>query len=110
MSEYYYNKDYFKIINNEHKAYWLGFLYADGYVEPIYRKDKIKAFRLELSLQESDEDMLLLFKKDIETNVAIQQAYAFTADAVGKRRFSRNKSITEGDFAWICSRNYEGTE
>ena len=66
MSEYYYNKDYFKIINNEHKAYWLGFLYADGYVEPIYRKDKIKAFRLELSLQESDEDMLLLFKKDID--------------------------------------------
>ena len=71
MSEYYYNKDYFKIINNEHKAYWLGFLYADGYVEPIYRKDKIKAFRLELSLQESDEDMLLLFKKDIETNANI---------------------------------------
>ena len=42
--------------------------------------------------------------------VTVQQAYAFTADAVRKRRFNRNKSITEGDFAWICSRNYEGTE
>ena len=27
----------------EAKAYWLGFLYADGYIEPIYRKTKIKA-------------------------------------------------------------------
>ena len=42
--------------------------------------------------------------------VTVQQAYAFTADAVRKHRFSRNKSITEGDFAWICARNYEGTE
>ena len=42
--------------------------------------------------------------------VTIQQAYAFTADAVRKHRLNRNKSITEGDFAWICYRNCEGTE
>lgn len=27
-----YNKDYFEDINTISKAYWLGFLYADGYV------------------------------------------------------------------------------
>ena len=42
--------------------------------------------------------------------VTVQQAYAFTADAVEKRIFNRNKSITEDDFAWICSHNCEGTE
>lgn len=71
MSEYFYNKDYFKIIDDEHKAYWLGFLYADGYVEPIYRNDKIKAFRLEVTLQSSDIDMLLSLKNDLNTNANI---------------------------------------
>ena len=42
--------------------------------------------------------------------VTVQQAYAFTADAVRKHIACRHKSITEGDFAWICARNYEGTE
>ena len=27
-----FNENYFDIIDDEHKAYWLGFLYADGYV------------------------------------------------------------------------------
>ena len=55
MSEYNYNEKYFEVIDNEHKAYWLGFLYADGYVEPIYRKDKIKAFRIEIGLCAEDK-------------------------------------------------------
>ena len=42
--------------------------------------------------------------------ITVQQVCAFTARTVKKHRFSRNKSITEGDFAWICARNYEGTE
>ena len=46
----------------------------------------------------------------VEDIVTVQQAYAFTADAVRKHRFSRQKSITESDFAWIFARNYEGTE
>ena len=30
MQKYSLNDDYFSVIDNEHKAYWLGFLYADG--------------------------------------------------------------------------------
>ena len=43
-------------------------------------------------------------------NVTVQQVCAFTALTVRKRSGSRHKSITKGDFAWICARNYEGTE
>lgn len=32
---YHYNLDIFKEINSEEKAYWLGFLYADGYVSKV---------------------------------------------------------------------------
>lgn len=31
--KYFYNSTVFSIIDNEEKAYWLGFLYADGYVD-----------------------------------------------------------------------------
>ena len=46
----------------------------------------------------------------MQYGVTVRQAYALTADAVRKCRFNRNKSITKGDFAWICSCNYEDTE
>ena len=42
--------------------------------------------------------------------VTARQVCAYTAQTVKKRVFSRNRSITEGDFAWICCRNYEDTE
>ena len=42
--------------------------------------------------------------------ITVKQVCAFTALTVRKRRFSGHKSITEGDFAWICAYNYEGTE
>ena len=73
MSEYYYNEKYFEVIDNEHKAYWLGFLYADGYVEPIYRKDKIKAFRIEIGLCAEDKSHLEKLIKDIDSNVKISE-------------------------------------
>lgn len=71
MSEYNYNENYFNVIDDEHKAYWLGFLYADGYVEPIYRKNKIKAFRIEIGLCESDKEHLQNFLNDISSDVPI---------------------------------------
>ena len=42
--------------------------------------------------------------------VTVQQVCAYTALTVRKSSGNKHKSITEGDFAWICARNYEGTE
>ena len=36
--KYNVDENYFSIIDNEYKAYWLGFLYADGYVRMKYNR------------------------------------------------------------------------
>lgn len=51
------NNDCFSVINSEEAAYWLGFLYADGYVAAGEQNNKI-----ELALQESDFHHLEKFR------------------------------------------------
>lgn len=72
MSKYYYNKDYFKKIDTSEKAYWLGFLYADGCITRFYRNEKLKSMSLELTLQDEDCNHLIKFKNALESNVPIQ--------------------------------------
>ena len=51
------NHNYFSIIDNEHKAYWLGFLYADGY-------NSEKKYQIEITLKSKDKMVLEKLKKD----------------------------------------------
>lgn len=51
----------FEIIDTEEKAYWLGFLYADGYISKNENK-------IELSLAEKDFNHVLKFKNFIGKN------------------------------------------
>lgn len=44
------NENYFSVIDTEEKAYWLGFLYADGY--------NTEAYRITINLQWSDREQL----------------------------------------------------
>ena len=60
------DSNYFENINTEHKAYWLGFLTADGYVSS-YKND------IELTLKEEDYDHIVKFKNDIKSNHKITQ-------------------------------------
>ena len=73
MSKYYYNKSYFKKIDNPEKAYWLGFLYADGCITRFYRNEKLKAMSLELTLQEQDKEHLEKLRDCLESNVQISR-------------------------------------
>lgn len=59
---YNHNHDYFEIINTEHKAYWLGFMYADGFVN----SNKAHPNGFGLSISEVDKSHLEKFKADIE--------------------------------------------
>lgn len=56
-----FNENYFDIIDSEHKAYWLGFLYADGAISSSKNT-------IELSLQASDSEHLKKFAIDLGFN------------------------------------------
>lgn len=58
LRKYKINETYFDIIDSEHKAYTLGFLYADGYNEE--KKNIVK-----ISLQEEDIEILKQIRKPI---------------------------------------------
>jgi hypothetical protein len=59
------NNNIFNTIDNEEKAYWLGFLYADG---NVHLDKKKKNYKIELSLKESDLEHIEKFKKFLSSN------------------------------------------
>ena len=60
--KYTVNEDFFEIIDTEKKAYWLGFMYADGYIN-VKRKHQNK--KVGLALNVVDYERLEAFKKDL---------------------------------------------
>lgn len=61
------NKDFFKKIDSSEKAYWLGFLYADGYIN----EDRGK---IRLGLASRDREHLNKFKKSLNTDTPIKKS------------------------------------
>lgn len=59
--KYYYDEDYFKEINTESKAYFLGLLYADGYIN-----DKLNY--VELTLLKDDCEIINQFVCELKSN------------------------------------------
>lgn len=57
------NTNFFSLIDSERKAYWLGFLLADGNIQPCGRNNKGRMVRI--ALQERDEKHLQQFLTDI---------------------------------------------
>lgn len=60
--KYSIDDSYFKNIDNQHKAYWLGFLMADGCV---YKGDSKNSFRLQINLSANDVSVLEKLKLDL---------------------------------------------
>lgn len=63
-----FNEDFFKEINTEEKAYWLGFIAADGC---IYNNSN--AWRLQINLKGSDKKHLEQFQKALGSNYKISE-------------------------------------
>lgn len=66
--KYNVNEEFFTIIDTEEKAYWLGFLYADGYVRMKYNRSG--ELRLKLGLK--DRNHIELFTKSINSSHKIK--------------------------------------
>lgn len=64
-SRFNFNQDYFETIDTEHKAYWLGFMYADGYVNS-------KVNTVSLRLKSNDDYILKQFAKDLDSNIPVK--------------------------------------
>jgi hypothetical protein len=61
--KYNQNDDYFSNINDPKKAYWLGFIFADGY---------IRKYQLSIGLSSKDREHLYQFKIDINSDCDIK--------------------------------------
>lgn len=72
-----FNEDFFELINTEEKAYWLGFIYADGYVSIANNRTGI----LGIGLAEIDYEHLVKFSNSIDLN----------------KKFIVHKNVTLGD-------------
>ncbi len=64
------NENYFEIIDTEIKAYFLGLLYADGYVNN-------KNFVFEITLNEKDKYLLEKFKKELNYSGQLKYRNSF---------------------------------
>ena len=60
-----FNDSFFDIIDTEHKAYWLGFIYADGNI----RIDKNNTHMLQIELEQQDDYIL----KDLVHSLQVKQ-------------------------------------
>lgn len=70
--KYYLNEDIFENIDSDDKAYWLGFLYADGNIYvPKGKTNDTKGIRMEISLMASDDYHLHNFSHFIESNYPV---------------------------------------
>lgn len=67
------DEKFFETINSESKAYWLGFLYADGYVCKKYDRDgHEKGGSIELCLKTDDKYHIQKFLDDIKSSAPIR--------------------------------------
>lgn len=69
--KYFCNESYFHNIDCEHKAYWLGYIAADGTVLDKTKSENSQ--RLKLCLAREDEELLYKFKEDIQATYPIGQ-------------------------------------
>src|SRR5699024_3772120 len=64
---YYYNENYFEKIDTNEKAYWLGFIAADG---NLYRRDGHQGM-INITIHEQDIELLKNFKTELNTTKPI---------------------------------------
>lgn len=80
-----YNEHFFDSIDTEEKAYWLGFIFADGYIysSPLDTSKKRIDWNFELCVKGDDKEHMEKFAKAIEYN---KELHVTKADKHGHTR------------------------
>ena len=102
--KYYINQHYFDVIDNEWKAYWLGFLYADGCVT-LFNKDKKTKNSVSISLKESDYLHLYKFANSLQTDSPIKIKNTNYKDYKCSKIIINNKQLCESLVRLGCCPN-----
>lgn len=66
------NTKFFNVIDSEVKAYWLGFIYADGCISERVKNGKVSSMKLEITLNEGDKSHLEKFLHDINSTSTVE--------------------------------------
>ena len=83
--KYFFDFDFFSVINSDLKAYWLGFLYADGSIStPRYGEQCFK-----LSLQSKDQEILEKMQQDFHSTYPL--------------RFGNSKRLSTGEISQLVT-------
>ena len=78
VRKHFFNENYFESIDSEDKAYWLGFIAADG---SIIKSSEYNSYRLQIALAHVDSKHLNMFLEHINANdikVKIMNPSGFT--------------------------------
>lgn len=75
VRKHFFNENYFENIDTEEKAYWLGFISADGCVS---KSSEYNSYRLSINLSIVDKNHLEKFRKAICANDIELQEYTST--------------------------------
>ena len=95
------NREYFKDINTERKAYFLGFIFADG---SIYERQRYQSFEscLFINISNDDRSVIEEFAKDIEFDGKFEDRQAMTFIAPNGKEYTRKSqcrvSISSKEF------------
>ena len=83
--KYTYDKEFFKNIDTEEKAYWLGFVYADGYIR-ANNNGTNKMFGIALSID--DKEHLEKLKENLNATYPIND-YTPNPNSYSNKKYSR---------------------
>ena len=103
-----FNENMFDSIDTEEKAYWLGFIFADGYISNQETFDNTKRHAFELSLSIKDINHLYKFNKFMEhvgDNVKVGKTKVRDKEYIRCRWSIRNKHLWETLNSYGCTPN-----
>ena len=87
VRKHHFNEDFFETIDSESKAYFLGFIIADGSVERSTKWGKVK--RLKINISHKDIEILEMFKSEIGADTVDVETYIPSSKTYSQNPMSR---------------------